>query len=98
MKYLLIATWVTFITLGPFKLNCPAQTGKADPQTEHRPSPQSPPTVSNVTTPKDESPTGKKTEEGKPKPIRITEMPPDSTWYKTYVITTIDVTGLSCTS
>ena len=81
--------FAALVAIGPLKLDCPAQTDKADTQAKHRPSAQPPTVVVNITAPNDESAAGKKREESQPKSIRITQMPPSDGWYKAYVIATM---------
>ena len=95
MKYLSLLcffAWVAVcaVAIGPFKLNAATQQNQAEANTGDKKSEPSPASaLERRKANEDQAHPNKITTQAEPKSIRITELPPNDTWYKTYVIATI---------
>jgi hypothetical protein len=91
---LIFACAAALVAIGPLQFNSASQASKGKAQHSDKP-PEPPPSfVDRAEPPKPETYSAEVTGEGKPKPVRITELPPNDRWYKAYVITTMILVGV----
>jgi hypothetical protein len=94
MKTLILAvlsTWVAvgFVTPRPFQFNPTTKKEEANTQHSNQETKKPISLPNNAKTPDTKNKTDEVASEGEPKSVRITELPPNDTWYKAYVIATI---------